>query len=147
MCSFVYSGNSHTYFFLVYELLCNYFIECQNYNTQTGSGRKYTHITDNPLCDSDLSGWYRFQGAAGTKMAMSCVPTSRCNTHATGWLNGVHPTVEDGRVTRQVCFNWGSNCCYWSINIQVRNCGDFFIYQLSGTPPENPCYLRYCSID
>lgn len=77
-------------------------------------------------------------------MPTACVPINRCNTRATGWLNGNHPTVADGQVTRQVCFHWSSNCCYWSTNIQVRNCGEYFVYLLSGTPA---CSLRYCGTD
>ena len=77
-------------------------------------------------------------------MPTACVPINRCNTRATGWLNANHPTVADGQVTRQVCFHWNSNCCYWSTNIQVRNCGEYFVYLLSGTPG---CSLRYCGTD
>ena len=78
-------------------------------------------------------------------MPTACVPINRCNTRATGWLNGNHPTVADGQVTRQVCFHWSSNCCYWSTNIQVRNCGEYFVYLLNGTPVG--CSLRYCGTD
>ena len=80
-------------------------------------------------------------------MAATCVPTNRCGTHATGWLNGVHPTVSEGIVTRQVCFNWSGGCCVWSINIQVRNCNGYFVYYISGTPSVHPCHLRYCGAD
>lgn len=79
-------------------------------------------------------------------MPTSCVPGYRCGTQATGWLNGTHPTVADGKVTRQVCFRWDS-CCQWAINIQVRNCGDFFVYYIDGTPQEHPCHLGYCTTD
>ena len=96
--------------------------------------------------DIYLFGWHRFEAATGNKMPTSCVPSDRCNTHATGWLNGDHPTVAEGLVTRQVCFSY-YDCCSWSINIQVRNCGDFYIYNFMGTPPEHPCHLRYCSTD
>ena len=46
--------------------------------------------------------WYRFGGGVGIKMPTSCVPDWRCRTHATGWMNGTHPTVADGKVTRNV---------------------------------------------
>ena len=51
------------------------------------------------MCDNQLAeGWYRFVGAAGTKMPTTRVPAYRCGTHWSGWLNGSHPTVEDGEV-------------------------------------------------
>ena len=93
-------------------------------------------------CDNNLSfGWYRFRGAAGTEMPTSCVGKNRCSSHATGWLNGAHPSVADGIVHATVCFHWSSGCCHWSINIRVRNCSGFYVYEL-GPPPG--CYFRYC---
>ena len=76
-------------------------------------------------------------------MPTSCPPTLRCNTYATGWLNGTHPTVADGQVSRQVCFHGRSNCCNWSTNIKVRNCSSYYVYYLSGTPG-GLCDIRYC---
>ena len=119
--------------------------ECQNYQSLTSANRKVTYSHHGNQCDKGLgSGWFRFEGAAGTRMPTSCPPTHRCDTLATGWLNGGHPTVADGKVTRQVCFHWNSNCCNWSTNIQVRNCGPFYVYHFSGTPT---CNLRYCGTD
>ena len=93
-------------------------------------------------CDKDLTpGWYRFTGKAGTHMATSCVPKLHCGTHAPGWMTGKLPSVSEGSVDREVCFNWMSSCCYWSQNITVRNCGEFYVYKLD-KPPQ--CRLRYC---
>ena len=86
--------------------------------------------------------WHRFMGAAGNVMPTSCVPANRCGTHAPGWLQGGHPTEEQGVVTRKVCFHWTNNCCRWNTYIKVRNCGEFYVYQLPKTPV---CSLRYCT--
>ena len=120
------------------------FSECENYQSLTTSDRKTSNTRGCYTCDSSLSGWYRFKDAAGTRMPTTCPPTNRCDACSTGWLNGVHPTTADGKVTRQVCFNWSSNCCFWNINIEVRNCGSYFVYNL---PPTPACTLRYCSTD
>ena len=97
------------------------------------------------------SRWFRFEGAAGDNMATTCpYRTDRCNTYATGWLNGGLPNIDKGQVTRQVCF-YGSkrrkprenNCCEWAINVQVRNCGSYYVYNLTTTPGDE-CNLRYC---
>ena len=101
--------------------------------------RKVTYYSPYDKCNRGLRpGWFRFQGVAGPRMPTSCPPESRCNTDATGWLN---PTMAD----RGVCLHLSSNCCLWSGNIQVRNCGHFFLYYLS--PPSLGCDLRYCSTD
>ena len=118
--------------------------ECQNYQSLTGADRKITY-SRGLACDDHLGpGWFRFQGAAGTRMPTSCPSTYRCNTLITSWLNGGHPTVADGQVTRQVCFHWYLKCCNWSRSIQVRNCGSFYVYYFNGTPD---CKARYCSTD
>lgn len=100
-------------------------------------------LQNNPKCDGkDLPpGWYRFQGAAGYRMADKCIPMFRCGTDAPGWLSGTHPTVAEGLVTRNVCYNWHSNCCNLNNTIRVRNCGAYFVYELSYTPT---CPARYC---
>ena len=94
-------------------------------------------------CDQkDLTkGWYRFMDQAGSQIAAKCVPKHHCGTHAPGWMQGSHPTRAQGLVTRKVCYHWNNNCCQWSNNIRVRNCGGFYVYELDKTPV---CHLRYC---
>ena len=74
-------------------------------------------------------------------MPTSPVAIHHCGTHAPGWMHGQHPTKDDGSVKRKVCFNWSNNVCLWNIEISVRNCGAFYVYQLPRIPY---CYLRYC---
>ncbi len=90
------------------------------------------------------SGWYRFTGAAGTQMQTSPPPDDRstCDTSAKGWLNGAHPSVADGVVTRQVCYNFSSNTCWQNNDIEVVNCNGFYLYNL---PDVAFCYLAYCA--
>ena len=97
------------------------------------------------LCDYELPvGWYRFVGAAGTKMPTTRVPAYRCGTDWSGWLHGSHPTVEDGKVQRTVCFSARSSGCKRTREISVKNCGSYFIYKL-----QKPliCSSRYCGTD
>ena len=90
------------------------------------------------FCDNQLPvGWYRFVGAAGTKMPTTRVPPFRCGTLWSGWLYGAHPTVDDDEVCRKVCFRLDSDRstgCRYIINILVKNCGSFFIYMLVQPP-------------
>ncbi|CAH3166844.1 unnamed protein product, partial [Pocillopora meandrina] len=77
---------------------------CYHYHILSDANRKSSYTTSHPdpaFCDSSfLEGWYRFVGAAGTKMPTTRVPAYRCGTDWSGWLNGTHPTVEDGKVRR-----------------------------------------------
>ena len=118
--------------------------ECFGYSWLRESNRNWRYSPREYNCDSGLSGWYRFGGGAGVKMPTSCVPKERCGTSGTGWINGAHPTVAQGKVTRKVCYHYWSNCSKYSNNIEVVNCGLFYVYKLSRSPS---CSLRYCGSD
>ena len=124
-------------------------LACPDYQSLTDAYRNVDSSNNlNFGCDKRIGpGWFRFQGAAGTRMPTSCPPKYRCNTNVPGWLNGVHPTVASGEVTRKVCFHWGKSCCYFSINIKVKNCGSFYVYYFDSTPNNGQCHLRYCGTD
>ena len=94
-------------------------------------------------CDSQLNaGWYRFLNKSGIRMPTTCPPTDRCGTTWPGWLEGVHPTVEDGIVTRTVYFRKREECKELAVhNIDVKNCSSFFVYFLR---PTSKCTYRYC---
>ena len=129
------------------QLLFNFLADpCYNYRNLSEANRKSSYVTPygSELCDNSLPvGWYRFVGAAGTKMPTTRVPAHRCGTNWSGWLDGAHPAVEDGEVSRKVCFSDRSTGCRYIINILVKNCGSFYIYKF--TQPN--CSSRYCSTD
>ena len=108
---------------------------------QVDRGMSFSDLTDIKCDDMSSIAWYRMMGRAGDQIPEKCVPMNHCGTRAPGWLNGKHPTVKDGVVTRQVCYNWNDNCCNWKNDIKIRNCGDFYVYQLPKPPS---CSLRYC---
>jgi len=115
--------------------------ECQSYRTLGESDRAQSY-RGVAKCDSSLvKAWYRFTASAGNKMADTLVLKYHCGTNAPGYLTGGHPTVAQGAVSRRVCFHWSSNSCYFSTDIRVRNCGAFYVYELSKPPS---CHLRYC---
>ena len=89
-------------------------------------------------------GWYRFVGAAGTKMPTTRVPGFRCGTDFSGWLNDAHPIVEVGEVQKKVCFSDRTKGCKYTKVIFVKNCGSYFIYKFFEPPG---CTSRYCSTD
>ena len=79
---------------------------------------------------------------AGTQMPEYVVDPKHCGTHASGWLNGTHPTNIGVAVDSTVCFHWSSSPCYWSSDIQIMNCETYFLYYLPNT---ETCRLRYCA--
>ena len=138
-------------FFCVYHIFIYTFVyfslvdDChwKNYRNLTDAKRRFDFVTVNFECDNALNGWYRFQGAASTKMVTTCPPISRCDTEFPIWLRGSHPTVAQGKVERLACIN-KSTCCGTGVSIQVKNCGSYYIYKL-GNPGQ--CPARYCTTD
>ena len=88
------------------------------------------------------TGWYRITGGAGTQLADFVVDKKHCGTGATGWMEGGHPTVSQGEVTRTVNFNYFGNEAFKTTRIRVINCYTHYVYYLEDTPE---CYLGYCT--
>ncbi len=119
---------------------------CHNYTILSDPTRAVSYFDGTAQCDRYLpTNWYRFMGQAGDRMLDYCPSDSgrrlRCQTAAGGWLNGQHPRVQDGEVNRTVCYSYYRLCCTWSNSVKVKNCGNYYVYRLTGTPT---CYLRYC---
>ncbi|XP_033095732.1 uromodulin-like [Anneissia japonica] len=116
------------------------------------------HQVSGQACDSNalMAYWYQFTGKGGNKMPTACVVADRCGVHSPICVSythldvykrqGAHPSVDSGIVTRQVCKSLSTdgvtNCCEWSSNIRVQNCGEYFIYSL---PKLNACGSGFCA--
>ena len=87
--------------------------------------------------------WRRFLIRSIREMPTQCVPDNRCGAIFSGWLYGGHHTLANGEVSFNVCFIGGQNCCKKSINIRVKECGSYFIYNLQKVPG---CFLRQNAI-
>ena len=116
---------------------------CAKYKVLSEADRAQGNAVKNSLwCDDGLvTGWNRFQGAAGDRMADKCFLMYRCGTVVPGWLYGSHPTIAEGVVTRKVCYHRYGDCCWQSSIIQVKNCSSYYVYKLQKLPG---CPLRYC---
>ena len=115
--------------------------ECNRYKILNDSDR-LSNLGRGKKCDKNLTeDWYRFSAWAGTNMPTHCLPNHRCSTDLPGWMDGAHPTADEGVVSRKVCFSGYDNCCYRNITINVRNCSSFFVYRLK---PVSYCNSRYC---
>lgn len=119
---------------------------CNNYKVLSGGDRAQGSVKKgNISCERDrgdvITGWYRFQGAAGDRILDKCVPEGHCSAPAPGWMRGNHPTVAEGVVTREVCFRFSTDCCFGRNNITVKNCGGYFVYMLESP---NLCSTRFC---
>lgn len=120
--------------------------ECITYNTLNDSSR-YWGTRGNNKCDQHLvSGhWYRFMGAAGVMMATYCIPQQSCDSYISGWISGHHPNNAFEKVSGSACMHYGLDCCYYSYNIEIRNCSGYYVYALP--PTTQQCNARYCGVN
>ncbi|XP_067285698.1 pancreatic secretory granule membrane major glycoprotein GP2-like [Pseudorasbora parva] len=109
---------------------------CYNYTPlhepRRATDNSYYH--NSIACDLyvDWKGWYRlFLNDHNAQMPESCVNKVMCGTNYPLWLNGSHPQLEDGVVTRQVCVSSWYGCCnYTSHPIRVKACpGNYYVYE------------------
>jgi len=119
---------------------------CHHYQSLTDAKRKYENVViRSGKCDIDLhtKAWYRFQGAAGKKMATKSPGFYKCGAPYPAWLNGTHPTVAEGKVRREVCINKGGVCGERGF-FDVKNCTSYYVYKFYRF---SYCDFRYCGTD
>ncbi|XP_032880858.1 uncharacterized protein LOC116975639 [Amblyraja radiata] len=89
-----------------------------------------------------VEGWYRFNSSGGWKIPETNVPANHCSGMSPGWLNGDHPSVTDGEVTREVCFEdvGGGGSGEECKDIKVKNCSSYFVYELKPTHIDQSVY-------
>ena len=135
------SSNVHNSFFSVFIIAAS--VNCYNYLVLNTADRSMNYSATADKCDDtlDFNRWYRIAGAAGTQIPENEVPYRRCGARYPGWMDGVHPSVKDGVVTRHICFVLGKDRCRWLSKIKVQNCGGFFVYKLAAP---SYCNQRYC---
>ena len=115
---------------------------CTNFTVLSSADRAQGNIFHSRCDDNLVTGWYRFQGASGDRMPDKCVHgPHHCGTEHPGWLDGTHPTIAEGVVTRRVCYSRYSHCCYSSNIIKVKNCSSYYVYELQRP---SGCNQRYC---
>ncbi|KAM5151660.1 uncharacterized protein ACMZJ9_009897 [Mantella aurantiaca] len=118
---------------------------CSLYYILNDPWRSTSNVNNNDYyhCDFDLNGWYRFIGEYNQTIPERCVPERSCGTSFSFWLNGSHPTVPDGIVSRTACASGYLGCCTHFNEISVKMCQEgFYIYKIQGTPT---CYSAYCT--
>lgn len=87
--------------------------------------------------DNLFLGWVRYTVGEGRMMEEAPALTGMCTTEKQGWINGEHPTVDDGVVKREVCWKFGGEDCKEKNDISIRNCGEFYVYGIAKPPANN----------
>ena len=87
------------------------------------------------------AGWYRVGN--NRSITSQTVPWDHCNTYVPGYLaSGHHPDEEGKTIPAKICFHGYSDPCKYEMQIQIKKCKGFYIYNL----PEVPyCPRRFCT--
>ncbi|XP_009305230.1 uncharacterized protein isoform X1 [Danio rerio] len=131
------------------------FDPCYDYNITDDSWRNiqqspYQYYTEHDDTLIEWSGWYRlYLSGQSAQMSEWCVSNMGCGGYTGLYLNGSHPTLEDGVATRDVVGShiWYNQCgSYRSTSIQVKACpGDYYVYEL--VKPDLSIYRpSYCAV-
>ncbi|XP_073723308.1 uncharacterized protein [Misgurnus anguillicaudatus] len=128
---------------------------CFNYNT---IDEHWRDIRLNPPQDRDhddstveWNGWYRlYLNGESAQMSEWCVSYMGCGGEIGLYLNGSHPRLEDGVVTREVLgaeVLYSKRCGISTSNpIQIKACpGDYYVYKLV-TPDVSIYRPSYCAV-
>lgn len=79
-------------------------------------------------------------------MFMFCFFCYSCGIDVFGWLDDIYFIVVEDIVIRRVYFCRVLVCCKRFIEIEVKNCGFFYVYCFNGIL-NGRCNLWYCGID
>ncbi|XP_001635379.3 uncharacterized protein LOC5515207 [Nematostella vectensis] len=120
---------------------------CSNYVTLADDSRLSSRVTATLQTDDvslNESNWYLLTGQTGYyRLPVRAVPEGRCGATSSGWMNGGHPSVQDGVVKRTVCFHSNAEVCRYSVTILVRNCFGYHVYRFKKL--DASWNARYCA--
>ena len=101
--------------------------------------------------------WIRLVEPAGVELPTTPVKGKlSCGTGAVAWMEGHHPSILEGIVSRKICFSWGLEQCFGNTNnntntfyINVAACSGlnhdvFYVYQLKRP---SGCDFAYCGVE
>ncbi|WAQ95343.1 OIT3-like protein, partial [Mya arenaria] len=112
-----------------------------NHRNITNLGLRYaknTECSQHAISDFRLpQRWYY----AGPDPMLTSPPDQlcACGTSLPIWMNGLLPQPSDGIVSREACQKYVGSCDL-RLHVEVKNCGDFYVYKLSPTREDNTAY-------
>ena len=118
---------------------------CSKYQSLSDGSRLVSSSSSSINDDSKVNetDWYLFKDHHNyLRIPTTCVPENRCGATAPGHMQGALPTVNEGIVKRKMCFHSNGNCCHNSVDIYVRNCYMFYVYNLKKL--DEAWKARYC---
>lgn len=102
-----------------------------------------------PLCDNTLTkAWYKLElDGHPAELPTECPTADKCGTQHQMWLRPESRPLFGEDKLGSVCVTWKTEktdriCCLWEIPVNVTHCGDYLVYELTGT---KECHVSFCS--
>lgn len=92
--------------------------------------------------------WFRFVGAAGTRLANECTPVHGCGTDFTIWSDAVMPSIPGEEQEIMVKARSTSNCAAYQYKVLVKKCSyrdDGYAYKF--VDENYQCRMGFCGMD
>lgn len=91
--------------------------------------------------------WFRFSGAAGTRLLDRCPPAYSCGADAAIWSDSVMPIEVGVLQSAHIYMSWNKNCRSYKNSISVMRCSGMlndFIYRYDGSIV---CHDAFCGMN
>ncbi|XP_061171267.1 oncoprotein-induced transcript 3 protein-like [Saccostrea echinata] len=89
-------------------------------------------------CDRYITpGWYK----SDDPILDQCPTLNTCGAIYPVWMNDSLPNIGDLVITKKLCKTGFSDCCSKEYDIQIKNCGSFYVYCI---PALDACPERIC---
>ena len=134
---------------------CKSAINLTEYWRKDHFGHQIKPISGDSNCDSrDMvdqgNPWFKFTGAAGSRLLNHCVPGYSCGSHRALWSDAPMPS-QIGVVSQiPVYGSWVNNCYEWNVSALVVKCSsrpNDFVYKYNETHAANVCYNSFFGMD
>lgn len=117
-----------------------------NSGTNYKPGGQY-HCDTDPNKEAHSRRWFRFSGAAGTRLLDTCPPAYSCGSHAGIWTDHTMPSLVGVQSQINVYTSWNDNCKDGIKSLLVMRCStrrNDLIYKYTANLW---CYNAFCGMD
>lgn len=112
------------------------------------SSERHRYECDPKRMNNQGRPWFRFSGAAGSKLMNTCPPRYSCGSNVALWSNAVMPTKAGEEIQIPIFGEYNDGCNQYRGTVLVRKCStktNDFVYKY--TSKNQTCFMAFCGMD